>query len=193
MAIVTFTVRYLDYLKPQPKRYEVFDALVPGLAIRITPAGHKSFTLYYRHHGRMRRVGLGRYPDVLLADARTAATQQRGRIFNGADPAEEKKAERATHSDPVGALFLVVQDASGEGEELDGDATDRQSRHRVRWRRRTRVPVHLRCPRDALRRAAVTRCLPSDVTISDDISPCPSHWRNSVPLCASQTRSTVSS
>jgi integrase len=53
----------------------------------------------------MRRVGLGRYPDVLLADARTAATQQRGRIFNGADPAEEKKAERATHGDTVGALF----------------------------------------------------------------------------------------
>jgi integrase len=105
MAIATFTVRYLDYLKPQAKRYEVFDALVPGLAMRVTPAGHKSFTLYYRHHGRMRRVGLGRYPDVLLADARTAATKHRGRIFNGADPAEEKKAERATHGDTVGALF----------------------------------------------------------------------------------------
>jgi integrase len=105
MATVTLTVRYLDQLKPQPKRYEVFDVLVPGLAIRVTPAGHKSFTLYYRHHGRLRRVGLGRYPDVLLADARTAATQQRGRIFNGADPAEEKKAERATHGDTVGALF----------------------------------------------------------------------------------------
>ena len=34
MATVTFTVRYLDYLKPQSKRYEVFDALVPGLATR---------------------------------------------------------------------------------------------------------------------------------------------------------------
>ena len=105
MATVSFTVRYLDSLKPQPKRYEVFDMLVPGLAIRVTPAGRKSFTLYYRHHGRMRRVGLGRYPDVLLADARTAATNHRGRIFNGADPAEERKAERATHGDTVGALY----------------------------------------------------------------------------------------
>jgi integrase len=105
MATANFTVRYLNHLKPQPKRYEVFDMLVPGLAIRVTPSGHKSFTLYYRHHGRMRRVGLGRYPDVLLADARTAATEQRGRIFKGADPAEEKKAERATHGDTVDALF----------------------------------------------------------------------------------------
>jgi hypothetical protein len=105
MATVNLTARYLDLLKPQRKRYEVFDTIVPGFAIRVTPAGHKSFTLYYRHHGRLRRVGLGRYPDVLLADARTAATQHRGRIFNGADPAEEKKAERATHGDTVGALF----------------------------------------------------------------------------------------
>lgn len=83
MATVTFTVRYLDYLKPQPKRYEVFDALVPGLAIRVTPAGHKSFTLYYRHHGRMRRVGLGRYPDVLLADARTRPRRRNSSFRSG--------------------------------------------------------------------------------------------------------------
>jgi integrase len=105
MATVTLTARYLDLLKPQRTRYEVFDTIVPGFAIRVTPLGHKSFTLYYRHHGRLRRVGLGRYPDVLLADARKAATQERGRIFDGADPAEEKKADRATDGDTVQALY----------------------------------------------------------------------------------------
>src|SRR4029453_3248109 len=70
VATVTLTARYLDQLKPQRKRYEVFDTIVPGFAIRVTPTGHKSFTLYYRHLGRLRRVGLGRYPDVLLADWR---------------------------------------------------------------------------------------------------------------------------
>jgi Arm DNA-binding domain len=105
MPSVTLTARYLDLLKPQGKRYEVFDTIVPGLAIRVSPSGHKSFTLYYRHHGRLRRVCLGRYPDVLLADARKTATQQRGRIFDGADTADENRAERATHGDTVGALF----------------------------------------------------------------------------------------
>lgn len=52
MATVTLTARYLDLLKPQHKRYEVFDTIVPGFAIHVTPSGHKSFTLYYRHHGR---------------------------------------------------------------------------------------------------------------------------------------------
>jgi hypothetical protein len=86
MATLSLTARYLDQLKPQRTRFEVFDTLVPGLAIRVSPSGRKSFTLYYRHHGRLRRVGLGRYPDVLLGDARKTAMQQRGRIYDGADP-----------------------------------------------------------------------------------------------------------
>jgi Arm DNA-binding domain len=77
MATVTLTARYLDQLKSHGKRYEVFDAIVPGLAIRISAAGRKTFTLYYRHRGRMRRVGLGRCPDVLLEKARKIATQHR--------------------------------------------------------------------------------------------------------------------
>ena len=53
MATVTLTARYLDQLKSHGKRYEVFDALVPGLAIRVSASGRKTFTLYYRHHRRM--------------------------------------------------------------------------------------------------------------------------------------------
>jgi integrase len=41
----------------------------------------------------------------LLGEARTAATNLRGRIFNGDDPAEEKNAVRSTIGDTVGALY----------------------------------------------------------------------------------------
>ena len=51
MATVTLTVRYLDSLHSHGKRFEVFDALVPGLAVRVSTSGRKSFTLYYRHQG----------------------------------------------------------------------------------------------------------------------------------------------
>ena len=34
MATVTLTARYLDLLKAQRRRFEVFDTLVPGFAIR---------------------------------------------------------------------------------------------------------------------------------------------------------------
>jgi Arm DNA-binding domain len=109
MATVTLTARYLDQLKSHGKRYEVFDAIVPGLAIRISAAGRKTFTLYYRHRGRMRRVGLGRYPDVLLEKARKISTQHRGRIFDGADPASEKQTEHAQDDNTVQALYELYR------------------------------------------------------------------------------------
>ena len=109
MATQNLTVRYIESLKPQAKRYEVFDALTPALAIRVTPHGHKSWVLLYRHHGRLRRLTLGRYPDRGLAEARKEALDQRGRILDGADPAAEKKDERATHGDTVGALFELLK------------------------------------------------------------------------------------
>ena len=105
MAAQTLTARYLDTLKPHAARYEVFDMEVPALTLRVTPAGHKSWTLFYRPNGRLRRLSLGRYPDVGLADARRAATRARGRIFDGADPAAERQDDRATYGDTVGALF----------------------------------------------------------------------------------------
>jgi integrase len=109
MATVTLTARYLNQLKSHGERFEVFDALVPGLAIRVSASGRKTFTLYYRHHSRMRRLGLGRYPDVLLEKARKIATQHRGRIFNGADPAREKQTEHAQDENTVQALYELYR------------------------------------------------------------------------------------
>ena len=114
MATVTLTARYLDQLKSHGKRYEVFDAIVPGLAIRVSASGRKTFTLYYRHRRRMRRVGLGRYPDVLLEKARKIATQHRGRIFDGADPAGEKQTDHAQDDNTV-QRFTSCSAAEGEG------------------------------------------------------------------------------
>ena len=37
VATVALTVRYLDLRKPQRKRYEMFDTIVPGFAIRVRP------------------------------------------------------------------------------------------------------------------------------------------------------------
>ena len=87
----------------------MFDAIVPGLAIRVSASGRKTFTLYYRHRRRMRRVGLGRYPDVLLEKARKIATQHRGRIFDGADPAGKKQTEHAQDDNTVQALYELYR------------------------------------------------------------------------------------
>jgi integrase len=112
MAIQNLTVRSIAALKPGRTRYEVFDALTPGLAIRVTPSGHKSWVLLYRYHGRLRRLTLGRYSDRKLVEARKEALNQRSRILNGADPATEKHDERATYGDTVGALYELYKKAT---------------------------------------------------------------------------------
>jgi integrase len=66
----------------------------------------------YRYHGRLRRLTLGRYSDLKLADARDEAVHARSRILKGGDPAGEKQDERATYGDTVGALYELYKRAT---------------------------------------------------------------------------------
>jgi integrase len=69
---------------------------IRGLALRVTPAGTKSWSLRYRTaEGEQRRLTLGTYPEKGLADARTAAQIAIGGVAGGADPAREKRAAKA--------------------------------------------------------------------------------------------------
>ena len=94
------TVRRLDTLRPRPgRRVDYADDDVPGLALRVTPQGAKTWSLRYRieggRRGRMRRLTLGAYPSVTLVDARKAARKAIGKIAaTGADPAAAKQAAR---------------------------------------------------------------------------------------------------
>lgn len=68
------TTKTLDALPPSKgKRYEVRDALLPGLHIRVSSAGRKVWYLSTRVNQRMRRIKIGAYPIVPLSDAREKA------------------------------------------------------------------------------------------------------------------------
>ena len=58
---------------PKGKRIERFDAGAPGLALRITDNGAKSWSVYYRFHDRHRRLTIGRWPEIGVAAARDQA------------------------------------------------------------------------------------------------------------------------
>jgi integrase len=90
------TDRYVECLKAPPsnERLEVFDATFPGLAIRVTNRGHKSWSVYYRANGRHVRYTIGPFPAFLPAAARKAASDVLHRVEAGGDPAEEKRARR---------------------------------------------------------------------------------------------------
>jgi hypothetical protein len=88
------TLRALRSAKPGT-RYEIIDAMQPGLAIRVTSSGVRTFVLRSRFPGRphFTRKALGAYPALSLAEARDKARDWLRLIAQGIDP--EAEAERA--------------------------------------------------------------------------------------------------
>ena len=62
-----------------------------GLHLKISETGARSWILRVVIAGKRRDIGLGRYPDVGLAQAREAAAKHRSLIVAGADPIAEKR------------------------------------------------------------------------------------------------------
>jgi integrase len=80
---------------PTTGRVDYFDDTTPGLSLRVTSNDIRTWTVFYRdEHGRQKRLTLGRYPAVTLADARELAREAHRRVAHGADPAVEKRAAR---------------------------------------------------------------------------------------------------
>lgn len=92
-----FTTKAIEALKPDPsKRVEVPDPGLAGLYIVIQPSGAKSWAVRYRHAGKPAKLTLGKWPIMGLADARMAASEALQVVEHGNDPAETKRAAKAT-------------------------------------------------------------------------------------------------
>jgi len=72
----TLTTKSLDAMKPATtKRYEVRDAKTPGLHVRVSTTGARMFYTMSRANGKRRRIKIGPYPVLSLADARRRAME----------------------------------------------------------------------------------------------------------------------
>jgi hypothetical protein len=91
---------------PTTGRLELPDGTVPGLVCRITPDGVRTFALRYRVRGRQRRLTLGRYPVISIADARKLARDALHKVAQGIDPVAEKEADRRSTVEAVVETFL---------------------------------------------------------------------------------------
>jgi len=82
----------INKLKPRKDRYEIPDGT--GLFIRVTPVGKKSWVFRYRFDGRQRRMTLGPYPALTLAQARFKYSEAMRDVEKGIDPAEQALEEK---------------------------------------------------------------------------------------------------
>lgn len=91
--------------KPQEKRYELTDG--KGLTLLVLPSGTKSWVLRYQFEGKARRLTLGQYPSITLAQARNKTLETRIDIHNNIDPAIKKaEAKRSRINAPTFALII---------------------------------------------------------------------------------------
>lgn len=89
------TERTIRDAKPEAKTRFVWDAQVKGLGVRITPAGAKSYVLFYRAAGRKRLATLARTSELSLKAARERAGDELAAIRAGeSDPLERQREAR---------------------------------------------------------------------------------------------------
>ena len=65
-----------------------------GLYLEVHPNGSKLWRYKYRYMGKQKRLALGRYPDVGLAEARKRRDDARRQLESGTDPLAERKHEK---------------------------------------------------------------------------------------------------
>src|SRR5580704_842933 len=107
------TDRFIKSRQPAPagRREEFQDAIVPGLALRVTDTGNKSFVLVARfptHPKNPTRRAIGRYGAVGLEDARARARQWLEWIERGVDPAVEDARQAAVSQRKQVNTFAAV-------------------------------------------------------------------------------------
>ncbi|MEX3839770.1 tyrosine-type recombinase/integrase [Paraburkholderia sp. BR10882] len=84
-----------------------------GLHLQVRPTGSASWVLKYQLHNRSRELGLGRWPDVGLTDARDRAAEARKLRSAGVDPLDRKEHKRKVER-RAEAKRITFADAAAE-------------------------------------------------------------------------------
>jgi hypothetical protein len=72
---------------PKAGQLDYFDKGYPGLALRVSYGGAKAWVYFYRLHGKLRRLSLGRHPGMSLTEVRDAWRSARLAVSKGESPA----------------------------------------------------------------------------------------------------------
>ena len=125
----TLTDRTLKALKPAPAghRYEIYDAVVPNLGVRVGPKNangkfKRTFVVLARFNGKNpTRRAIGHYGAVTLVQAREKARHWLELVGGGKDPKVEAERERKAERRKQANTFAAAAEAYFET--LDGKRT----------------------------------------------------------------------
>ena len=116
----------IERMKPPRKgRIQKRDSIVPGLCVRVSETGLKTYSLITRLRGKQVRLPIGKHGVIKLTDARDKAREAMALIDKGIDPRDEKRRHREAPSD---AVEDIVEDFMQEA--IDQVIKHGTSRHR---------------------------------------------------------------
>ncbi len=88
---IRLTVKAIAAAKPRAKEYTLWDNLLAHFGVRVQPSGVRSYILQTRAQGRMRKITLGRFPELPLDAARREGAAVLARLWGGEDVMPPRK------------------------------------------------------------------------------------------------------
>jgi integrase len=93
---INFTQQRIEKLPiPKSDRRDYYDMEVSKLICRVSASGNKSFSVLKRMpSGKLRRVTLGKWPDISVSEARKMAQATLTELSKGINPTEKKRTDK---------------------------------------------------------------------------------------------------
>lgn len=88
---IRLTVKAIAAARPKAKEYTLWDNLLAHLGVRVQPSGVRSYIVQTRVNGRMRKITLGRFPELSLDAARREGAAVLARLWGGEDVTPPRK------------------------------------------------------------------------------------------------------
>jgi integrase len=126
MALTDIAIRRA---KPKDKPYKAADA--QGLYLLVNPNGSKLWRLKYRIRGVERKLAVGSYPEVSLAEARAARDAARKQLMSDVDPNAARRQARIDASVRTSNSFASVANELIEKNTREGRAE--ATLEKLRW------------------------------------------------------------
>jgi integrase len=110
-----FTAERVAAFKPEPGKQQsiYWDAKTPGLGLRVTAAGAKSYIFETRLHGKTIRLTIGDLRTWAIGKAQSKATEYKSLTDQGIDPRQQASEQRAkveaAHADAKSKTALVSE------------------------------------------------------------------------------------
>lgn len=100
------TAKACEAAKPEQKAYKMFDG--GGLYLEVKPPNSKLWRLKYRYLGKEKKLCIGEYPTISLADARNHRDEAKKLLVNGHDPSAVKQEIKQERIQEAGNTFEAI-------------------------------------------------------------------------------------